>query len=57
MMNEYEVKVKVIETHYLIINADNEEDAVEQAENYGVSSWDACHIDVEATVVKENNNE
>jgi hypothetical protein len=27
-MNEYEVKVKVIETHYLIINADNEEDAV-----------------------------
>ena len=56
-MNEYEVKVKVIETHYLIINADNEEDAVEQAENYGVSSWDACHIDVEATVVKENENE
>jgi hypothetical protein len=27
-MNEYEVKVKVIETHYLIINADNEEDAI-----------------------------
>jgi hypothetical protein len=27
------------------------------AENYGVSSWDACHIDVEATVVKENDNE
>ena len=57
MKNEYEVKVKVIETHYLIINADNEEDAVEQAENYGVNSWDAFHTDVEATVVKETEDE
>ena len=57
MKNEYEVKVKVIETHYLIINADNEEDAVEQAENYGVNSWDAFHTKVEANVVKENEDE
>ena len=41
---------------YIIDNnnyADNEEDAVEQAENYGVNSWDAFSTDVEATVVKE----
>jgi hypothetical protein len=25
----------------------------EQAESYGVNSWDAFHTDVEATVVKE----
>jgi hypothetical protein len=54
-MNEYEVKVEVI--HYLIINADNEEDAVEQAENYGVNSLDAFSTDVEASVVKETANE
>jgi len=57
MKNEYEVKVEVIETHYLIINADNEEDAVEQAENYGVNSLDAFSTDVEASVVKETANE
>ena len=56
-MNEYEVKVEVIETHYLIINADNEKDAVEQAESYGVNSWDAFHTKVEATVVKETEDE
>ena len=57
MKNEYEVKVKVVETHFLIINADNEEDAVDQAENYGVNSWDAFHTDVEATVVKETQDD
>jgi len=57
MTNEYEVKVEVIETHYLIINADNEEDAVEQAESYGVNSWDAFHTKVEANIVKETANE
>ena len=57
MKNEYEVKVEVIETHYLIINADNEEDAVEQAENYGVNSLDAFSTDVEASVVKETQDE
>ena len=56
-MNEYEVKVEVIETHYLIINADKEEDAVEQAENYGVNSLDAFSTDVEASVVKETQDE
>jgi|TARA_B100001094_G_C17448912_1_gene447302 hypothetical protein len=56
-MNEYEIKVKVIETHYLIINANNEEDAIEQAESYGVNSQDAFSTDVEATVVKENEDE
>ena len=48
MKNEYEVKVKVVETHFLIINADNEEDAIEQAENYGVNSMDADDTDVES---------
>jgi len=56
-MNEYEIKVKVIETHYLIINANNEEDAIEQAESYGVNSWDAFSTDVEAMVVKESEDE
>jgi len=56
MKNEYEVKVKVVETHYLIINANNEEDAMEQAESYGVNSQDAFSTDVKATVVKDNNN-
>ena len=55
-IKEYEVKVKVVETHYLIINANNEEDAEEQAESYGVNSWDAFSTDVEATVVKESVN-
>ena len=36
LKNEYEVKVKVVETHFLIINADNEEDAVKQAESYEI---------------------
>jgi hypothetical protein len=53
---EYEVKVKVVETHYLIINANNEKDAEEQAEGYGVNSWDAFSTDVEATVLKESVN-
>lgn len=57
MTNEYEVKVKVVETHYLIINADNEKDAVEQAESYGVNSWDAFHTKVKANVVKETEDE
>jgi hypothetical protein len=57
MKNEYEVKVKVVETHFLIINSDNEEDAVKQAESYGVNSWDAFHTDVEATVVKETQDD
>jgi len=56
-MNEYEIKIKVIETHYLIINANNEEDAIEQAESYGVNSQDAFSTDVEATVVKENEDD
>ena len=56
-MNEYEVKVEVIETHYLTINADNEEDAVEKAESYGVNSLDAFSTSVEASVVKETEDE
>ena len=56
-MNEYEVKVEVIETHYLTIHANNEEDAVEKAESYGVNSLDAFSTSVEASVVKENEDE
>ena len=52
-MNEYEVKVEVTETHYLKLNADNEEDAIEQAESYGVNSQDAFSTDVKATEIKE----
>ena len=52
-LTNYEVKVEVIETHYLIINASNEEDAVDQAESYGVNSLDAFSTDIKANVVKE----
>jgi len=52
-LTNYEVKVEVIETHYLIINASNEEDAVDQAESYGVNSLDAFYTDIKANVVKE----
>ena len=56
-MNEYEVKVEVIETHYLTIHANNQEDAVEKAESYGVNSLDAFSTSVEASVVKETEDE
>ena len=46
-MNEYEVKVKVIETHYLTIEADSKKDAEKQAETHGLDSADAHTTDVE----------
>ena len=56
-MNEYEVKVEVIETHYLTIHANNKENAIEKAESYGVNSLDAFSTSVEASVVKETEDE
>jgi hypothetical protein len=44
---KYEVKVKVIETHYLTIDADSKEDAEKQAGTYGTDSADAHTTDVE----------
>lgn len=52
-MNEYEVKVEVTETHYLKLNADNKQDAIEKAESYGVNPADAHSTDVKATEIKE----
>ncbi len=45
-MKKYKVKLEVIETHYLDIDADNEQDAIEKAENYGVNSIDEHDTDV-----------
>lgn len=45
-MKKYKVKLEVIETHYLDIDADNEQDAIEKAESYGVNSMDAHDTDV-----------
>ena len=47
---KYKVKLEVIETHYLDIDADNEQDAIEKAESCGVNSIDAH--DTEVMVVK-----
>lgn len=44
---KYGVKLKVIETHYLTIDAKSKEDAEEQAESYGVNSADAHSTDTE----------
>ena len=45
-MKKYKVKLEVIETHYLDIDADNEQDAIAKAESYGVNSMDAHDTDV-----------
>jgi flavin reductase (DIM6/NTAB) family NADH-FMN oxidoreductase RutF len=45
-MKKYKVKLEVIETHYLDIDADSIEDAEAQAESYGVNSMDAYNTDV-----------
>jgi len=45
-MKKYKVKLEVVETHYLDIDADNEQDAIEKAESYGVNSMDAYDTDV-----------
>ena len=44
---KYKVKLEVIETHYLDIDADNAEDAEEKARSYGVNSQDAHSTDTE----------
>jgi len=44
---KYEVKLEVIETHYLTIDADNKEDAEKQAETHGLDSADAHTTNVE----------
>lgn len=54
---KYEIKLEVIETHYLTIDADSKEDAEEQAEDYGVNSLDAFSTEVEVISVKENEDE
>ena len=54
---KYEIKLEVIETHYLNIDADNKEDAEEQAYSYGVNSQDAHHTNLEVVSVMENKDE
>ena len=48
MSKEYEVKLIVTETHYLQIDADSKDEAMQKAENYGVMSMDADDTDVES---------
>jgi len=54
---KYKVKLEVIETHYLDIDADNIEDAAEQAESYGVNSQDAHHTNLDVISVEENEDD
>jgi len=54
---KYKVKLEVIETHYLDIDADNVEDASEQARNYGVNSQDASHTNTDVISVEENEDD
>jgi hypothetical protein len=53
MTKQYEVKLIVIETHYLTLEAKNKDEAKEKAENYGVTSADAHSTDVEAISAKQ----
>jgi|TARA_R110000824_G_scaffold189617_2_gene371038 hypothetical protein len=52
-MKNYTVTLIVTETHYLNLKAKNKEDAKEQAESYGVNSFDAHSTTVEAVSAKE----
>jgi len=55
---KYKVKIKVIETHYLTLEAKNKKDAEEQAESYGVNSADAHSTSIEViSSIKENKQE
>ena len=54
---KYKVKLEVIETHYLDIDADNKEDAEEQAHSYGVNSQDAHHTNLDVILVEENQHD
>ena len=54
---KYKVKLEVIETHYLNIDANNIEDAVEQARSYGVNSQDAHHTNLDVISVEEKEDE
>ena len=54
---KYRIKLEVIETHYLDIDADNKEDAEEQARSYGVNSQDAHHTNLDVISVEENKDE
>jgi len=54
---KYKVRLEVIETHYLDINADKIEDAVEQARSYGVNSQDAHHTNLDVISVEESEDE
>ena len=54
---KYKVKLEVIETHYLDIDADNIEDAAEQARSYGVNSQDAHHTNLDVISVEESEND
>jgi len=44
---KYEVKLEVVETHYLIIDADSKKDAEKKAGTLGTNSADAHITDVE----------
>ena len=52
-MKNYTVTLIVTETHYLNLKAKNKEHAKEQAESYGVNSFDAHSTTVEAVSAEE----
>ena len=54
---KYKVKLEVIETHYLDIDADNKADAAEQARSYGANSQDAHHTNLDVILVEENQHD
>ena len=54
---KYKVKLEVIETHYLDIDANNIEDVAEQTRSYGVNSQDAHHTNIDIILIEENKDE
>ena len=52
-MKRYIVKLIVTEEHYIDIEADSEEEAMEKGESWGVNSLDAHSTEVEAERVVE----
>ena len=51
-MNKYEVKVKVVETHYITVEAKNIAEAEDMGESYGFHAQDAISTEVEVESVQ-----
>ena len=51
-MTKYEVKVKVVETHYITVEAKNIAEAEDMGESYGFHAQDAISTEVEVESVQ-----